>query len=129
MIWSAITEALGLGRETIRARSAARVAKIEARAAIETARATAAQRQADHAANWEQLAISDAATSWKDEWFVILLSIPLVLSFIPGAAPIVSDGFAAMEQVPDWYRWGVLSAIGFSFGRRVLPNWLSKGGK
>jgi len=36
-------------------------------------------------ADWERIMAEGAKSSWKDEWFVIVLSIPLILAFIPGA--------------------------------------------
>jgi hypothetical protein len=35
-------------------------------------------------ADWERIMAEGSKSSWKDEWFVIVLSIPLVLAFIPG---------------------------------------------
>ena len=34
-------------------------------------------------ADWERIMAEGSKSSWKDEWFVIVLSIPLVLAFIP----------------------------------------------
>lgn len=68
-------------------------------------------------------------SSWKDEWFVILLSIPAVLCFTGhwGAAT-VRDGFAALAQTPEWYQYAFLGAIVASFGlksiiRPMLAKW------
>ncbi len=122
MIWAAISAALGLGKEAVQARGRLKIAEIEAKARIAEARATAAQKAADHDAAWEKLALSDAATSWKDEWWTILLAIPLVLAFIPGMPPYIEAGFAALDETPEWYRWGLLAAISFAFGRRVMPQ-------
>ena len=36
-------------------------------------------------ADWERIMAEGAKSSWKDEWFVIILSIPLILCWIPGA--------------------------------------------
>ena len=36
-------------------------------------------------ADWERIMAQGSRSSWKDEWFVIVLSIPLILAFIPGA--------------------------------------------
>ncbi|WP_420011322.1 hypothetical protein [Tateyamaria sp.] len=121
-LWGAIAAALGLGREAVEARGRLKVAKIEARAKIEESRATAALRAAEHDAAWETLALSDAASSWKDEWWTILLAIPLILAFVPGLPPYIEAGFAALDETPDWYRWALLAAISFAFGRRVMPQ-------
>ena len=36
-------------------------------------------------ADWERIMAEGSKSSWKDEWFVIILSIPLILCWIPGA--------------------------------------------
>ena len=43
-------------------------------------------------ADWERIMAENSKTSWKDEFFVIVLSIPLILAFIPGAEGIVDRG-------------------------------------
>ena len=35
-------------------------------------------------ADWERIMAENSAGSWKDEFFVIVLSIPMILCFIPG---------------------------------------------
>ena len=63
-----------------------------------------------------------AKSSWKDEWFVIVLSIPLILAFIPGAEGWVDRGFEQLSKAPDWYFYSLGIAISASFwcarGRR-----------
>ena len=63
-----------------------------------------------------------SANSWKDEWFTILLSIPL----LAGGAGVVMDdpliidrvksGFQALEELPDWYSYLLFLAVSASFG-------------
>lgn len=59
----------------------------------------------------------DLSTSWKDEYITLVISIPLVLCFIPGATQIVQDGFAALDLTPDWYQYLVVAV--FSVGAGV----------
>jgi|DEB0MinimDraft_10_1074344.scaffolds.fasta_scaffold01321_3 hypothetical protein len=59
----------------------------------------------------------DLSTSWKDEYITIVVSIPAILCFIPGAAWIVNDGFKALGLAPDWYQY-LLIAV-FSVGAGV----------
>ncbi len=44
------------------------------------------------------------ATSWKDEFILILFSIPVGMSFIPSLAPYVREGFAALGTTPAWFQ-------------------------
>ena len=77
-------------------------------------------------ANWENIQASNSGTSWKDEWFTLLFSVPLCMAFIPEAVPVVSDGFKVLEGMPDWYKAFLGAAVAASFGIRTLTKW---GGK
>jgi len=77
-------------------------------------------------ANWENIQASNSGSSWKDEWFTILFSVPLVMAFIPEAVPIVSDGFNVLEGMPEFYKAFLGAAVAASFGIRALSKW---GGK
>jgi hypothetical protein len=69
-------------------------------------------------ADWERIMAEGAKASWKDEWFVIVLSIPLILAFIPGAEGWVDRGFEQLNKAPDWYFYSLGIAISASFGVR-----------
>ena len=69
-------------------------------------------------ADWERIMAEGAKSSWKDEFFVIVLSIPLVLAFIPGAEGWVDRGFEQLSKAPDWYFYSLGIAISASFGVR-----------
>ena len=45
-----------------------------------------------------------------------MLSIPLILAFIPGAEGIVDGGFEQLHKAPDWYFYSLGIAISASFG-------------
>jgi uncharacterized membrane protein len=44
------------------------------------------------------------ASSWKDEFLLLLFSIPVVMCFIPGLAVYVTAGFIALSGTPVWYQ-------------------------
>jgi hypothetical protein len=69
-------------------------------------------------ADWERIMAEGAKSSWKDEWFVIILSIPLILCWIPGAEGWVDRGFEQLNKAPDWYFYSLGIAISASFGVR-----------
>ena len=46
---------------------------------------------------------------WKDEFIVLIWSIPAVLSFVPGFQPYVEQGFANLARAPEWYIVGWVS--------------------
>lgn len=54
-------------------------------------------------ATWELEQIKNSG--WKDEWVLIVLSIPLVMCFIPWLAPFVLAGFEVLDKTPNWYQW------------------------
>ncbi len=79
-----------------------------------TARAEASEGR-DH--EWELESIRNSG--WKDEWVLILLSIPLVLVFIPSTQDIVKVGFENLEATPDWYRWMTMVIFSAIYGVRL----------
>lgn len=79
---------------------------------------------------WQNLSISQSG--WKDEWFTIILSIPMIMCFIPGMDGYVSAGFKAInENVPEWYQWCFMIAVASAFGYKKLADVMSlkKGAK
>ena len=92
------------------------------KAAIALARADAEAKvlvsASTSAAEWEKVMAQNSGGSWKDEFFSIILAIPLVMSFIPGLEGVVAHGFEQLAKAPDWYHWILLTAISASFGAR-----------
>jgi hypothetical protein len=50
------------------------------------------------------------AGTLKDEFITIVVTIPLVLCFIPGMDVYVLAGFKSLEATPDWFRY-LITAI------------------
>ena len=69
----------------------------------------------DH--EWEIESIKNSG--WKDEWVLILLSIPLIMVFVPQAQVYVLDGFLTLEQTPQWYQWLILAVFTAIYGIRL----------
>ena len=71
---------------------------------------------------WELEMAKQAATSWKDEYTLIVISAPAVLCFLPGGAPYVAAGFAAITHTPLWYQTTFISlflaTVGIRWWRR-----------
>ncbi len=106
--------------QLVRAQVEAKVAKAQAEAEIELKKATAD-------INWEEIWAQQAAKSWKDEYWTIILSAPAILGFIPPMQVHVMNGFQALALMPEWYKVALLSAIGAAFGLRALTKWTMKG--
>lgn len=75
-------------------------------------------------ADWERIMAQNSGSSWKDEYFVIVLSIPMILCFIPGLEGVVEHGFTQLQKAPDWYMYALLTAISASFGIRGFKQFL-----
>jgi len=67
--------------------------------------------------SWELEQIKNSG--FKDEWVLFLLSIPLVMSFIPATVGYVEAGFAALEKTPSWYQWLILAIFAGIYGIRI----------
>lgn len=55
-------------------------------------------------ASWELTFAQQAASSWKDEYTLIVVSIPAIMAFIPRLSPYVEKGFLALDKTPLWYQ-------------------------
>jgi len=67
--------------------------------------------------SWELEQIKNSG--WKDEFVLLLLSIPLILSFIPGTVGYVEAGFEALSKTPQWYQWLILAVFAAIYGIRI----------
>ena len=75
-------------------------------------------------ADWESKMADASASSWKDEFWTVVLAIPV---FMVGYAIIANDvtiidrvhlGFNALSELPEWYQYLLFIAISSSFGIR-----------
>ena len=105
--------------EEKKAQAKTRVAKAEAEAVV-------MQKKATGEIDWDLKMADASASSWKDEWLVILFSIPLILAFIPGMEDIVSSGFQQLEQMPEWYQYSLGVIVAASFGTRAATKFFGK---
>ena len=104
-------------------------AKADSDLKLETVRAKAAviAKVTSGEVSWNQSMADASASSWKDEWLTILVSIPLILAFT-GYTDAVTEGFAALESMPDFYKQAIAVVFAASFGIQKLTQMLSKGG-
>lgn len=77
-------------------------------------------------ATWEQQAQKNAQSSWKDEYWTIILSLPFIGAFVPPLVPYIKEGFAVLNTMPEYYIASVLISIGASFGYRKLVDYKTK---
>lgn len=119
-----IVEAIaGILRGWIALRGARVEAEIAATVARGQARADLLLTQEGAKAAWEQAQVKASVSSWKDEFWTVILAGPMLAAFVPGAAPHIAQGFDTLsDTVPDWYGVAMLVAIGAAFGRKGLPE-------
>jgi hypothetical protein len=105
--------------EKTKAETGAKVAKAKAEATI-------MEKKATGEIDWDLEAIKGSQSSWKDEWLVILFSVPLILAFIPGMEGVVANGFAQLDAMPEWYQYSLGVIVAASFGVRSATKFFGK---
>ena len=80
-------------------------------------------------ADWDTNAQKQMEHSWKDEYLMLLFSIPLILAFIPEYQIYVVNGFKTLEKTPDWYMWLVVGIVSATFGLRWMFGKIQLRGK
>jgi hypothetical protein len=75
-------------------------------------------------ADWETKMAEASGASWKDEFWTIVLAVPLfclgwsIVVDDPAILARVSDSFSALDTLPDWYQYLLFLAVSASFGIR-----------
>jgi len=105
--------------EQTKANAKTKVAKAVAEAAI-------MEKKATGEIDWDIEMARSSASSWKDEWLVVLFSIPLILAFIPGMEGIVQNGFEQLNKMPEWYQYSLGVIVAASFGVRSATKFFGK---
>ena len=98
--------------------------KAEEKQAKHQAKMSVIQNDAD----WESKMADASGQSWKDEFWTIVLAIPV---FMVGDAIAANDvtiiarvatAFEALEKLPEWYQYLLFIAISSSFGIRGVDK-------
>jgi hypothetical protein len=93
-------------------RASLKQAKLEGQIAI-------TKQAATDVAQWEMLHAKASATSWKDEYVLILLSIPTIMAFIPYLNEYALMGFHSLHELPEWYRYTFVTVCLASYGIKM----------
>jgi hypothetical protein len=94
--------------------------KAEEKQAKHQAKMSVIQNDAD----WESKMADASKDSWKDEFWTIVLSIPVfMVGYAIAANDVtiiarVSAAFDALAKLPEWYQYLLFIAISSSFGIR-----------
>ena len=125
-MFSILTPLVGLASTWLEGNVEKSKAKTAADIARKNAEATVYQRKATAETDWDIEAIKGSQNSLKDEWLVVLFSIPMILAFIPGMEGVVERGFEQLEKMPEWYQYSVGVIVAASFGFRSATKFFGK---
>ena len=81
---------------------------------------------ATHDSKWEIIMAQGTQNSWKDEVVTIVILIPTVLVFIPGMEDVVKNGFARLNELPEWYTYLLFLTVSAALGIRGLDKFKRK---
>ena len=102
------------------AESRIKLAEAESKAAIMLSKETSV-------ADWERIMAQGSTQSYKDEYLVLLFSIPLILSFCgEWGRTAVAEGFVALEAMPEWYQLTLGIIVSASFAVRSATKFFGK---
>jgi len=126
MIQMLLGPAMELGKEFLKG-------KADEKKAIQQRKINAIQNDA----NWEDKMADATKSSWKDEFFSIILSLPLIAVAYSVAMDDVTiiarvnEGFEALNKLPEWYQYLLFIAVSASFGLKSADKIMAmkKGGK
>jgi len=101
---------------------------IDGKTAVQKAKATKDLKIATGDIDWDLEAMKATQASWKDEYLVLLLSGPFILSFCGDwGREIAAAGFTALDLAPSWYSYSLGVVIAASFGIKSATKFF--GGK
>ena len=84
MIGQILGPVAGLASSWLDAKTTKQAAEAKLKLTEAEAKAKILLSEKTSVADWEKIMAQNSGSSWKDEWFVIILSIPMILCFIPG---------------------------------------------
>ncbi len=124
MIFSGIVSAVGgIATAWMNNKVEETKAKGELKVAVEKRKTKMATGEID----WDQTMAEASKDSWKDEWLVLLFSVPLILAFCGDwGRAVVQSGFEALETAPEWYRYTLGIIVSASFGFRGAAKFFKK---
>lgn len=77
--------------------------------------------------DWERIMAKGTQHSWKDEYLVLLFSVPLILCFTgEWGRTAVAEGFAALEAMPEWYQYTLGVIVASSFAVRSATKFFGR---
>ena len=78
------------------------------------------EREAEINYDLDKLSMIAMDKSWKDEFLLILFSIPIAMCFFPEYRQYVEDGFKTLNIIPEWFMYIYVAMIVVIYGLRGL---------
>ena len=84
------------------------------------AEASKMKRESEQDYDLDKIAMMAMEKSWKDEFLLILFSIPIAMCFFPDYRQYVEDGFKTLNIIPEWFMYIYVAMIVVIYGLRGL---------
>ena len=84
------------------------------------AEANKMKRESEQDYDLDKIAMIAMDKSWKDEFLLILFSIPIAMCFFPEYRQYVEDGFKTLKIIPEWFMYIYVAMIVVIYGLRGL---------
>lgn len=72
---------------------------------------------------WEKDSLDNSG--WKDEFWTVVISMPLILAWCPWTADWVTHGFETFATMPDWYQIAFGICVSSAFGFKKFAEIMS----
>ena len=100
---------------------------IDGKAQVQKVNAEIKKKQLTGELDLDLMAVSKQDSSYKDEFVTLVFVAPFILCFCGDwGRTIVSEGFQAIQQAPDWYKWIVSGVVASAIGMRGVSKFLVK---
>ena len=118
---------LGVAGDVVKNVAETRKVKAEQKITEIKAKTSLMEKQIKGEMDWDIEAIKGSKDSWKDEWILILWSVPMIMIWIPPLQIYVESGFHALKNnVPDWYFWTWGAIASASYGIKGATKFFKK---
>ena len=84
------------------------------------AKADRLKRESEMDYDLDKIAMQNMEKTWKDELILLIWLTPVVMCFLPDYHVYVTNGFASLALVPDWYMYILVGMVTVIYGMRGL---------
>ena len=106
MIGQILGPVAGLASSWLDAKTTKQAAEAKLKLTEAEAKAKILLSEKTSVADWERIMAENSGSSWKDEFFVIVLSIPLILAFVPVQRVLWTEALSSFIK----HRTGIFTA-------------------